>query len=106
MNKLESFRFGNIRRRKLTAVLAIIAAIIVLSALSLVLLGVFSFRSELVSVALTDQKENVGYNGVVINLDYIPNVNLIRNPSFEKESSYYNLSVLASDDNSLFFAPV
>ena len=105
MNKLESFRFGNIRRRKLTAVLAIIAAIIVLSALSLVLLGVFSFRSELVSVALTDQKENVGYNGVGINLDYIPNVNLIRNPSFEKESSYYNLSVLASDDNSIFFAP-
>lgn len=105
MNKLESFRFGNFRRRKLSAILIIIASIIILSASSLVLLGVFSFRSELVSVALTDQKENVSYNGVGINLDYIPNVNLVRNPSFEKEASYYNLSVLASDDNSIFFAP-
>ena len=105
MNRLESFRFGNRRRRKLFVVLLTLLLVVTLSFIILILLGLFGFRAELVSVSLTDQRQNVTYNGVGINLDHIPNVNLISNPSFEKETQYYSLTVLDCDGQSLFFAP-
>ncbi|SCW32286.1 hypothetical protein SAMN02910456_00545 [Ruminococcaceae bacterium YRB3002] len=105
MNRLEQFRFGNLRRRKVRLILLTVALLVVLSGLILLLMGIFGFRSELVSISLTDQNENVRYNGVGVNLDYIPNVNLVRNPSFEKESSYYSMTVVDDSGSSLFFDP-
>ena len=105
MNRLENFRFGNRRRRKLFIVLLTLLLVVSLSFGILILLGLFGFRAELVSVSLTDQRQNVSYNGIGINLDHIPNTNLVSNPSFEKESQYYSLTVVDCDGQSLFFAP-
>ncbi|MBP5261325.1 MAG: hypothetical protein J6Z43_04260 [Clostridiales bacterium] len=105
MSKLDSFRFGSFRRKKVVVILLIVISLFVFSGAILLFMGVFGYRSELVSVALTDQAENAGYNGIGLNLDYIPNVNLIRNPSFEKESAYYSLTVLDNDGQSVFFDP-
>ena len=105
MSRLDRFRFGNFRRKRLVAILLIVVSLFVFSGSILLVMGVFGFRSELVSVALTEQDENSSYNGVGLNLDYIPNVNLIRNPSFEKEAAYYSLNVLDSNGRSVFFDP-
>ncbi|MBR2524487.1 MAG: hypothetical protein IKE53_08650 [Clostridiales bacterium] len=105
MNRLESFRFGNLRRKRLKLGILILAIVVILSLTILLLTALFGFRAELVTLSLTTQMENAQYKGTGINLDYIPNVNLIRNPSFEKESAYYSLTVLDSEGKSLFFSP-
>ena len=105
MNRLEHFRFGNRKRVKLYIMLLTFLLLVALAFVILVLLGLFGFRAELVSVSLTDQRQNVMYNGMGINLDHIPNINLINNPSFEKESEYFSLTVQDSDGMSLFFTP-
>ncbi len=105
MSRLDRFRFASFRRKKFVVILLVILSLVVFSGAGLLFLGVFGFRSELVSIALTEQSENAHYNGVGLNLDYIPNVNLIRNPSFEKQAAYYSLTVLDSDGQSVFFDP-
>ena len=105
MSRLDRFRFGSFRKRKFVTILIICISVLLFSLSILIFFGVFGFRAELVSVAFTEQSLNSRYGGVGLNLDYIPNVNLIRNPSFEKESSYYSLTVLDSNVKSVFFSP-
>ena len=92
MSRLETFRFGNLRRKRVILVLFIVAMLLFLSTVILLVLGIFGFRSELVSISMTDDSQNVTYNGVGLNLDYIPNVNLIIDPSFEKEDQYHSIA--------------
>ena len=105
MSRLDRFRFGSFRRRKFATIVIICISVLLFSLSILIFFGVFGFRAELVSVAFTEQSENARYNGVGLNLDYIPNINLIRNPSFEKESSYYSLTVVDSSVKSVYFSP-
>ena len=105
MSRLETFRFGNLRRKRVILVLFIVAMLLFLSTVILLVLGIFGFRSELVSISMTDDSQNVTYNGVGLNLDYIPNVNLIIDPSFEKEDQYHSITVLDCQGKSLYFAP-
>lgn len=77
-----------------------------LSAGILLFLGIFGYRAELVAISMTDDSQNVAYNGVGLNLDYIPNVNLIIDPSFEKDDQYHSITVLDCEGKSLYFEPL
>ena len=48
MNKLDLFRFGNTRKKKIRLYVIITSCVLFLAAVILIAIGVFSYRSELV----------------------------------------------------------
>jgi len=105
MNKLENFRFSDNRKRKQYTLIFVLISVITLSLAMLLWLGIFNLRGELVTVTLSNEKTEDTYLGAGINLDYIPNVNLIRNSSFENETNYFTYTLSDARDNSVFFEP-
>ena len=105
MNRLENFRFADFRRRKRYVYVIVFAGIVLLALLILLWLGVFNYRAELVTLRPDGETDGSKYGGAGINLDHIPNVNLIRNSSFESSESVFNYSVSDAQGNWLFLSP-
>lgn len=105
MNKLENFRFADFRRRKRYVFVIVFAGIVLLALLILLWLGVFNYRAELVTLRPDGETDGSKYGGAGINLDHIPNVNLIRNSSFESSESVFNYSVSDAQGDRLFLSP-
>jgi len=91
-------RFRNIK------LFAAVSSVIVLAGLLLLfVLGIFGYRSELVSVAATDSTAGNRYSGIGVNLDFLPNVNLIRDASFETGNEYIDVTVEDVSGSSVYF---
>ena len=105
MNRLENFRFADFRRRKRYVYVIVFAGIVLLALLILLWLGVFNYRAELVTLRPDGEADGSSYGGAGINIDHIPNVNLIRNPSFETSEDVFNYSVSDAQGNRLFLSP-
>lgn len=103
MNKLDRFRFGSYHKRRIVGFLTILAAVFVVALGLLALLGIFSFRSELVSVRLSSNSNGYFNDGVSINLDEIPSSNRISCSDFERESNYNSFTIADCSGDYVFF---
>ncbi len=93
MNKLDRFRYGNTRRKNLTIAGIISLAVIILATILLAAVGIFSYRTELVTLRATSVDADNTFGGAGVNLKAVPNVNLISDPSFEMSSDYLTFVV-------------
>lgn len=105
MNRLENFRFADFRRRKRYVYVIVFAGIVLIALLILLWLGVFNYRAELVTLRPDGETDGSTYGGAGINIDHIPNVNLIRNSSFEASENVFNYSISDAQGNRLFLSP-
>ena len=65
----------------------------------------FRLGSELCEIAATPDKAGDTFGGTGINCDLIPNINLIRDASFESSTGYSSMLVAGADENSIFLTP-
>lgn len=105
MNKLDLFRFGNTRKKKIRLYVIISVCVVFLALVLLFAVGVFSYRSELVTLRATDDPAGAEFARLGFNLDNIPNVNMVADSSFETSSGQSSIEVVASSSESLFFEP-
>ncbi len=105
MSKLDMFRFGNTRRRKVAVYAITVAAVFLAAALFMVSIGFFSYRSELVTVTATETDIGDSAAGIGVNADLIPNINMICDSSFENSSTYYSMLVAGSSGNAVYLKP-
>ncbi len=105
MNKLDRFRYGNTRRKHLTIAGIISLTVIVLALILLAALGIFSYRTELVTLRATSTNAGNTFEGAGVNLEAVPNVNLISDPSFEMPSEYLTFVVASVDSGAIYLAP-
>ena len=103
MNRLELFRFGDVRKKD-TGPWPLLSRWCCLPLVLLAAVGIFSYKSALVTLGATDKDAGNRYGGIGVNLDAVPNVNLISNASFEKQSSSDSFVVEACEKNALFRA--
>ena len=97
--------FGITRRTRLVAGVVVVAAVLVLSVIVLGYIGVFGLRSELFEVAATPDMAGDTFGGTGVNCDVIPNINLVRDASFESTTQYASMLVAGSSDSSIFLTP-
>ena len=105
MNKLDLFRFGNTRKKKIRLYVIITSCVLFLAAVILIAIGVFSYRSELVTLRVTGEDAGSGFSRIGLDLESIPNVNMIADPSFETSSDMCSVEIVSSSSTSLFFEP-
>ncbi|MCR4689610.1 MAG: hypothetical protein K5745_08715 [Saccharofermentans sp.] len=105
MNKLDMFRFGNTRKKKIRLYAIIGVCVLFLALVLLFAVGVFSYRSELVTLRATTQDAGTEFARLGFNLEDIPNVNMIADASFETSSEQSSIEVVSSSASSLFFEP-
>ena len=63
MNKLDRFRYGNTRRKNLTIAGIISLAVIILATILLAAVGIFSYRTELVTLRATSVDADNTFGG-------------------------------------------
>ncbi len=102
MNKLDRFRFGSYHKRRILGLFTIVAGVFLVALILLAVLGIFSFRSELVSIRLSTNRSGQYSNGVGINLDYIPTSNRINYSEFQRENSYKSFTIADCVDDYVF----
>lgn len=91
-------------KRKFFVFIGAFIVLLLLSFVILVVCGTFGTRNELARVSAgTNGLETSTYDGVGINLDYIPTTNMIRDPSFETETNYETITVAYADEEYIFF---
>lgn len=105
MSKLDRFRYGNTRRKNLTLAGIISLTVIVLAGILLAAVGIFSYRTELVTLRATSVDADNTFGGVGVNLNAVPNVNLISDPSFEMPSDYFTFVVASVDSGAIYLEP-
>lgn len=105
MKKHARLTFGITKKKRFGVTLVVIAAILVIAATVLGYVGVFGLRSELCEIAATPDKAGDTFGGTGINCDLIPNINLIRDASFESSTGYSSMLVAGADENSIFLTP-
>lgn len=105
MNKLDRFRYGNTRRKNLTIAGIISLAVIILATILLAAVGIFSYRTELVTLRATSVDADNTFGGAGVNLKAVPNVNLISDPSFEMSSDYLTFVVASVDGGAIYLEP-
>ncbi len=105
MKKQSRMMFGITKRRRFVATLVVIMAVCVAAFLILGYVGVFGLRSELCEVAVTPDKAGDAFGGVGVNCDLIPNINLIRDASFESSTDYSSMLIAGASENSVFLTP-
>ena len=92
------------KKRRLVVFLITLLIISMLSLGVLGTLGIFGTGAELCMIKIQDSNTPLQtMSGYGINLDYIPDVNIINDPSFENSIDYEMLSVADSSDNTVFF---
>ena len=102
MNKFDRFRFGNLHKRRIVSMFAIVAFVLGVSAAILLYLGIFSERTELVRIRLSSETTGENSSVIGINLDRIPGVNRIVNPSFESFDDYSHITVTGASGHSVY----
>ena len=105
MKKHARLTFGITRKKRFAVTLVVIAAVFVMAATVLGYVGVFGLRSELCEVAVTNEKAGDTFGGTGINCDLIPNINIIRDASFESSTDYSSMLVAGASDSSVFLTP-
>ena len=105
MSKLDLFRFGSFRRKKITVYVITVVAVILAAMLFMVSIGFFSYRSELVAVTATETDVGDTSAGVGVNAELIPNINMICDSSFESSSKYYSMLVAGNSGNAVYLKP-
>ena len=97
--------FGITKRTRFAASMVVVAVVLVLAIVVLGYVGVFGLRSELCEVSATPDKADDTYGGTGINCDVIPNINLVRDASFESSTEYSSMLVAGASDKSVFLTP-
>ena len=97
--------FGITKRTRFAAAMVVVAVVLVLAIVVLGYVGVFGLRSELCEVSATPDKADDTYGGTGINCDVIPNINLVRDASFESSTQYSSMLVAGASENSVFLIP-
>lgn len=97
--------FGITRRTRFAAGMVVVAAVLVISVIVLWYIGIFGLRSELFEVAATPDKAGDTFGGTGVNCDVIPNINMVRDASFESSTQYASMLVAGSSDGSIFLTP-
>lgn len=97
--------FGITRKTRFAAAMVVVAVILVLAIIVLGYVGVFSSRSELCEIAVTPDKAEDTYGGTGINCDLIPNINLVRDASFESSTDYSSMLLAGASEKSVFLTP-
>lgn len=105
MKKHARLTFGITKKKRFGVTLVVIAAVLVMAAAVLGYVGVFGLRSELCEIAVTPDKAGDTFGGTGINCDLIPNINLIRDASFESSTGYSSMLVAGASENSIFLTP-
>ena len=97
--------FGITRKTRFAAAMVVVAIVLVLAIIVLGYIGVFSSRSELCEIAVTPDKAEDTYGGTGINCDLIPNINIVRDASFESSTDFSSMLIAGSSENSVFLTP-
>ena len=105
MKKHARLTFGITKKKRFGVTLLVVAAVLVMASTLLGYVGVFGLRSELCELAVTTDKAGDTFGGTGINCDLIPNINLVRDASFESSTEYSSMLVAGSSDSSVFLTP-
>lgn len=85
--------------------MVVVAAVLVLAVIVLGYVGVFGLRSELCDIVITADNAGDTFGGTGVNCDVIPNINLVRDASFESSTDYTSMLVAGASENSVFLSP-
>ena len=105
MKKHARLTFGITKKTRFAATMVVVAVVLVLAMVVLGYVGVFGLRSELCEVAVTTDRAGDTFGGTGINCDLIPNINLIRDASFESSTGYASMLVAGASEGSIFMTP-
>ena len=105
MKKHARLTFGITKKKRFAAALVVVAAVLIMAGVVLGYVGVFGLRSELCEISITTDKAGDTFGGVGINCDLIPNINLIRDASFESSTVYASMLVAGASEGSVFMTP-
>ncbi|MDO4876698.1 MAG: hypothetical protein Q3987_04870, partial [Oscillospiraceae bacterium] len=105
MSKHDIFKYGHTKRRKFAVYFITVAAVLLASAIFIVAIGFFSYRSELVTITATET--DIGDTAVStgVNAELIPNVNMICDASFESRNEYHSMLVAGNSGNAVYLKP-
>ena len=105
MKKHARLMFGITKKTRFVAAMVVIAAVLVMAVMVLGYVGVFGLSSELCEVSVTPDRAEDTFGGTGINCDVIPNINLVRDASFESSKNYASMLIAGSSENSIYLAP-
>ena len=105
MKKHARLTFGITKKTRFAATMVVVAAVLVMAIVVLGYVGVFGLRSELCEVAATTDRAGDTFGGAGINCDLIPNINLIRDASFESSTGYASMLVAGASEGCIFITP-
>ena len=105
MKKHARLTFGITRKTRFAATMVVIAVVLVMALVVLGYVGIFGLRSELCEIGATTDRAGDTFGGTGINCDLIPNINLIRDPSFESSTEYTSMLVAGASEGSIFMTP-
>ena len=105
MKKHGRLMFGITKKTRFAVAMVVVAAVLVLSLVVLGYVGVFGLRSELCEIAVTNDRAGDVFGGTGINCDVIPNINLVRDASFESSTNYSSMLVAGASDGNIYLTP-
>ena len=105
MKKHARLTFGITKKTRFAATMVVIAVVLVMALVVLGYVGVFGLRSELCEISITTDRAGDTFGGTGINCDLIPNINLIRDASFESSTEYSSMLVAGASEGSIFMTP-
>ena len=97
--------FGITKRTRFAASMVVVAVVLVMAITVLGYVGIFGLRSELFEISITPDKADDTFGGTGINCDVIPNINLVRDASFECSTDYSSMLVAGASDGSVYLTP-
>ena len=105
MKKHGRLMFGITKRTRFAVAMVVVALVLMMALGVLGYVGVFGQRSELCTVAVTNDRAGDVFGGTGINCDVIPNINLVRDASFESSVDYSSMLVAGASEGSIFLTP-
>ena len=97
--------FGITKRTRFAASMVVVAVVLIMALTVLGYVGIFGLRSELFEISITTDKADDTFGGTGINCDVIPNINLVRDASFECSTEYSSMLVAGASDGSIYLTP-
>ncbi|MBR4557651.1 MAG: hypothetical protein IKO15_09290 [Clostridiales bacterium] len=97
--------FGITRKTRFAAAMVVVAVVLVMALIVLGYVGIFGLRSELFEIAITTDRADDSFGGVGINCDVIPNINIVRDASFESTTAYSSMLIAGASDGSVYLTP-
>ena len=97
--------FGITKRTRFAAAMVVVAVVLVMAVIVLGYVGIFGLRSELFEIAVTTDEAGDTFGGTGINCDVIPNINLVRDASFESTIDYSSMLIAGASEGSIYLTP-